>query len=1741
MPPNDDLVNYLLRTLGPDYDYGVFGRIAQSKDFGRLPPDAQKAITAIQRTGLTLRSLANPAGRDVIGQGAFPTPPSVAGPSISAKSIYDQMWALAGTLPAVGVIAQTGRAQYVSQTTGMSPRDALAEEQRRTFMALQEFAHQMTVGIVPAPQPSEEEAAAFNMITKPAAAVAAMGAQGAGVFKALSMFTKLPLAAPLMEFLPQRMADVGIGALTFGITDALRAEGVPDDPAAIDLSGKAAKGLTEMGVNPRVALLLSGTGVGGLLGAAFGGIQRGLQFIEVGQYNRLAQNPALAAEMRDALARMGMIVEPEQSTWRLANQYAKMLRKVTQKEGIAGMVGDIHAREEWIMQQLFGSAKIAPEPEQIRYLTGLLRGQPGAVSVATDITTPNAVKTAADKLGLTVDVEPIHVGTEDVVSYRGTQAGGRTIGYGSEGLGLYTTRNRKLAEYFAAGGSNPGLVEEIKFKGRARVLQIGSEEKLPMMDMDGFMDMLQPLSKDDTPWMRANKLAMREWITKEILPGYKDMYPDLNINHVIEDFRTRAVLMGSTPDMHAMAKYLTAVMKRQGYQVVEVGAGHQSGWHVILDPKLVIERRPFASTLSTPEANKAHLQDVYNFHRAREQTGSTLQGIDYALMPHDPFTPLTPNYDVLISRPNYEYPKFGDVSRQTKRATSVITNASREAAKNVLRKPTSEIILLADGNVVRGGLPTDVLATKLRVQSPVVGGTPRPDIGLKHISQMISMDVQEGDRLVISLPNRITQEQFDNLGTAINTRTWKEVVLQTPNETKTLATPFGQQVQDAVSGLIKPTKVSSRLTPELVSQFRHTGVFKGQAAVLANGTPVSVEAKAGALVDVFDRFTGQKIRVHPSKVTILPTSLEGELAPNNLFMQYLSPDEQQAFAKLRRGLQLGLDKPIEKFKDLAAFANSRGFIASQLGQGQIELARATDGDTMQFANIKAAAEYVRANIGPMPDLTPLEVKQALGGNANFGFIGGGGKPPEFGELMPIPGERFVKSMEDNLNGRGPGAMARMFVPTRGFVLDMDRRFGTTFFPVFENIQSRYVGKQNFETLWFYGKGGNLPKGILPLKKIMALAPDANQEVITLLLEGGSPVATKGEVQVATELRKWYNALFTEYGIEADYVERYAPHIRELTKKYGNPQQAFLNMANDPLYPQKGGQFWADNIRHGLLDVYDMEAYRVAARYLQQGANNRFMKEALDQAVEVVSRMGTQNQQLAMPLGYFLQAVRGYEFWDQRLAISESVQRMLESLPGVAPTSQVSDLAEKMANAWMGAVYGSTMGARPGLALRNIATGLMMTWPLYGGNKGRFIEAMTMALTTEGKNAAIADRAIAMKQGPALAGIMAEPVLGSTYDQIGQAAFHMYDSSDQYTRAVTYWAARMRAQDALDEFLAKASGASRPRLEELKAKLIKDSGLYIQDPQIVQEFFRRASTSPEGAARFAGKQASDVTNFLYGRGMQPRWMRSVGGRLLGQFGTWSLWYIDYLRRTGMNMVKNGYPTQAAAFYTKHALVNAAILYAGKEVLDVDLGRWAMYPSVFYSGGPGFQVAMGLSTLARGLGGVSTGEEDPLAPSRVMEGLRDVQYTLPAMIPFYFAGRDAVRFLEATDPTQRLAALLTTRPTREYDFQRKLDMILGKPVQAITTGNPYMDQWAEAQLQGLPTLPVDQIPEVVQGLAQRMSNQPGTAPAPQPAPIVPPASRGPLPSGGLPLGVPPGSVYRAPSEVRTPAESKPIPQY
>lgn len=1010
--------------------------------------------------------------------------------------------------------------------------------------------------------------------------------------------------------------------------------------------------------------------------------------------------------------------------------------------------------------------------------------------------------------------------------------------------------------------------------------------------------------------------------------------------------------------------------------------------------------------------------------------------------------------DAILIRPQVVFPEVAPMGTKLKNQLSDFTDQVRAAGRG---QPSTRLSILPDGVVVRGNYNAPEMTSRYKLAVPSVEGTAMHDVALREHFGMMDVQVGQGGAVTVNLPSSVTQRQVSMLGKMAD-RGIPEITLNsaTPGLSTTLQQPFGMQVEDAMSGLIKGAskpKITSDVVAK-VQQYQREGVFNGQAGVLPDGYPVEVVRKIGKKVLYKDPITQLLHRTPEENIAILPTSLEGELQPSRQIFSAMAPEEQKAFAQLRQGINEGLTQPITTPRELESFASARGKLVSVLGKGRVRIFDPNTGDSKVFDSIRSAVTNVRGTLGPMPDLTPPEVEELLGFKPNMGFVGNNGPPARFGEPIPITEDEFAKAATDKTLGMlPPGAVQQFFTPTKGLMADLSTKYGMPFDKVFDNLQSGTVHRQNFVSAWVHGEGPGLPEDVMPLTKIYKMAgkPDeGRQRLFTAWLESEGDPTTRAsieaqmkptEIKAAGELRKWYglgpeNGLFKALDVDAAFLTDYAPHLREHTEGAGNDiVQAWRTTRGTPL--PKSVQFFADFARDGTLNLYEDRAFVAAAKYVEAGARSRYLNSAMDDAKRLLRAIP--DNAVKAPLVNYIEALRGSEFTSQRAAMDASFSNLLHSLGANEKLSR--DVGEKLTLGLLGMSYQSTMSFRPGLAIRNAAQIFQTTWPLLGGLDDTFAEAIGRALTSAGRDAAIAAGAINVQQRAVFAGEDVTAMMPEWLQKSNNLGFKLYDSADNFTRSVSFHTAKLKTEKAIAAFGdALASGTD---VATAQRALIKDSGAMILSKDFADEFLRRVATSPESAGNFLGKQMSDVTQFLYGRGNQPRWMRSVPGRFFGQFGTWPLWYMDYVKRSFMNMWSNGYPTEAMKFLGKIALTDAAIYETGRRT-NLDLRRWmsgnALFGAPPFGQPPAVGALYGIAQLSRGLSESVLGTYDsPANKQRMADAKKTLEQTGSAFVPNMYAVRDIGRLLNATSPTEVAAVLLATRPSTDYTVQQRLNML------------------------------------------------------------------------------------------------------
>lgn len=1675
----------------------------------------------------------------------------------------------------LGILAQQNASKLPPEVTAKMSAMAILGSSRQAFhrigmlteagaAAATEAGRQATFGILPSYEDLNLEYHDLSprgvAIAKALGAIAGLAASGKLVYSALSRVTLLPKIGPLILQLPQRVREITLGVGTAGVLDAARPDGLPEDPAAIDIPARLAHPLADaLGggeVAERASLFLTGGAFGGVVSETLGPILRGIQLTRE-TYLLSKVDPKLMEVIRERLTEAGVGVTRAETNRSVIAKALRNMERIGQSEKLAGLTALDETRMDFIMHQLYSDPAFSGPPKLPRTVV-------------------------VDETGA-----PMRMYHGSMVAPTGPLQGARAKGYGlfsgEDAPAIYSTSSPELASEYAGihKGQLRGALEETTqgygftherfFTDAAKraayeadhpTFKVVTETPAPLgtkiMYLDPIQPNVQPVYLDiqnplnaEEPWSGGLKARIHERLLKSSQPDRALLIQDLQRSGTpmewIKEFPSPRA--GAELNLAARDLGYDGILY-QGGQITG-GPAHQVA--VAFHDSQVIpafvsdDAKLMAGVFRANPGGMSVARGVTNIRAADELVKR--MGLNV--------TAIRVGEDYLLLRPQINYPTRpvgAKLSKQMEDFTTYVRAANRG-------KPTSSMAILPDGTPVRGEYNPAEMTSRYKLKPPVVNGGEQHELALREHFGMVEVHVETGGVVKVNLSTTITQRQADVLA-RIADRGVPEMVINSskPGLTRTLEQPLGMQVQDIMADMVQGAdrpKISAA-TMAKVNQYRSTGVFQGQAAHLSDGYPVEVIRKvtnrAGQSEIVYrDPLTGSLHRVGADNIAILPTSLEGEFAPTNAFMDAMEPAEREAFATLRRGLNEGLAKPIKTITQLESFAATRGKFVTNLGRGRIRVHDANTGEARLYQDFKAAIRGIKESVGPLPDLTPPEIEEVLGFKPNMGSLGNGGPPARFGEPIAITEDEFDRAAYSNTLGQlVPGAIEQFFKPTRGLMLDLERRYGLPFGRVFLNLQDATVHRQNFMSAWVYGEGPGLPEGVKPLHEIYRLAGGkaSNQRLVTVWLESESDNVARSaaaaqmtpkEIQAAQELRKWYGVghdrgLFATLGIESDFLTDYAPHIRANGEQEGNDITELWRRTRGEALP-KAVDFFADYSRDGTMNIYEDRAFVAAAQYLNAGARTRFMNSAMDDAKKLLRAVSDNG--VKAPLANYIEALRGSEFAPQRAALDASFTRMMRSLG--ASDKIASDIGEKLSLNLLGLSYSATMAFRPGLAVRNAGQIFQTLWPLLGRFDDSFAEGIGRAISKAGRDEAIAAGAITVKQTAVFAGEEVAAVMPTPLRQMSEAGLKLYDGADSFARAVSFHTAKIQAQRAIEEFGVALKGGKN--LAEAQRVLIRRSGAMVLDKPIVDDFMRRLATSPESASDFIGKQITDVTQYLYGRGNQPRWMRSVPGRFFGQFGTWPLWFIDFTKRSFLNMWRNGYQKEALAFIGKLALVDIAIYEAGKAV-GLDLRRWMGGNSLFYTGGPAMEVVRGTLDLVRGAGESFLGTyESPATRQRLTGGVQTLERAGLAFVPNMYAVRDIGRLFEARTPTEVLAATLAVRPNTDYTVAQRLDLLLN-PGRFSTDidlehGGDKTPTAVELMIQGMGISEKDKNKLQLPGMPSQLPSQPqGYEPAPP--------QRGGFskvkvttPATVRPQGRPPLEPSALPPSIRS-GESKPIKQ-
>lgn len=1555
-----------------------------------------------------------------------------------------------------------------------------------------------------APDPTEGQ----NQGAKAVGEMLAVGFLGVGTYKAVGMLSGAPRIAPFLAGLGTRTREVLTGAVTGGVVEALRPDGVPEETSVIDVSGKIGK-LLQPALGERGAMAVGGALFGGALDLTVGNIIRGVSNFKVDRIlSKLPEEDF--TKLSESLKRAGVEVPINTDRRGLVTLLEANKSKVVMSGDIAELWAKADARAAYLAQFLYDNPKFSAD---------ILPGAERSVALEAQIAKGTLIASGT----------PLH-STQDIDS----------------AISILESGLRPGSMVDIGSGKAGGLVT-FEFVGRPAGTRLAHEATVTTRGTPKIKRILfdvQELSDPDAAKTAFDRLKLAA--DKHGIPLVPATQTDQGFKVLAGEPIFPAPAYANLTTMST--KRLSRLFERTSDETLGLRISHELDRRgaILPDGTINLEAGPISSHtrqdalyiasrfVATPRGMTVieGISDPAAITEAGRLLGINVIGAkigDHAII-------LRPQ----VQLPEGTIPK-GAQEHLAHLFRSTVVAQNRGTAKQAV------LNILPDGRAVTGGYRDSEMAEQLGLSIPKIAGVDRADIAIREGLGLARIEMIGADEMTLTIPHNLSRAQMNKIVAEVEKIGPGRVVINpivTGKPQVALNNPIGMQIEDAIAGLLPGNKKA--IIPEIVSkrlaQLEKEGLFTGQAAIIGdNGMAVEVVKRLGKNhTQVRDPFTRELIKVHNDRLALLPHTLEGELSVNQLVMSAMTPAEREMRLKILQQINLGLTRPIKRFADLEEFARTRGFFLNRQEKGIISVFDPNTGESVQLENITEAAKWLRAHQAPVPDITPPEITGILGGKNNIGGFGGGSPPPRFHESVPIGPEDFdPETLKGIVADAGvPGALRKFITPTRGLLLDIERIYKVPVGRAFLAIDEQVVHKKNFMAAWLTGEAPGMPKGIKPLSKIVGRDIDGNK--ITEWIESAADATkraevvsrmTPKEVTAAKDYEKWVHALADNLGVDRNLLEDAIPHMRRWTDQYGNDVAELWKKTRGTPVP-RSLQTLEPYIKDGVFQIHETDAFKIGSMMADSFGNVKYMAGVMDEAKQLLWNIP--DQAVKVPLAQYIEALRGVAFKGQREALQTSVEALLKAV-GVTP-KHISTLAENLTLNAIGLSYNATMAFRPGLAIRNLTQTLQTTWAMYGDTGDTIAEAMARAMTLAGRDQAITDGAIVVNTGSVFAAEEIYAAMPSWLRKMSNAGMKLYNGADNYTRATAYWTARIRAEKALAKFATATKGAKAADYELARRQLILDSGLYTMDKPVVAEFFRRLETSPEAALGFFGKNAADVTQWMYGRGNQPWWMRTVFGRLMGQYGTWPLWYMDFLKRTTRNMVQNGYGLQAVRFLGRVAIANGAMGVAGAAI-GVQLGKWSGVSSFFFTGGPGAEVLGGIVSLVRGTGNVLFEEDNAFGKSRMTEGARILARVSEAYIPGSYVVRDITRFVEGLKESDRrfsLAAILAAQVGSDATIQQKLDIL-----STAASGRTSTDIDIEARMQGRLTA-VESVQEALR--AARQGQQSGTgqnqsARSSSQTMLRQGGVGAPAPGSAVP-NVPAPSVPQLPQGRTGPAESKPV---
>jgi hypothetical protein len=457
--------------------------------------------------------------------------------------------------------------------------------------------------------------------------------------------------------------------------------------------------------------------------------------------------------------------------------------------------------------------------------------------------------------------------------------------------------------------------------------------------------------------------------------------------------------------------------------------------------------------------------------------------------------------------------------------------------------------------------------------------------------------------------------------------------------------------------------------------------------------------------------------------------------------------------------------------------------------------------------------------------------------------------------------------------------------------------------------------------------------------------------------------TPAQVRTATELDKMYNDLAEVFEID-DYrrLNAYMNHYR-LYNELPEETAQFLRRLQKGARRINDKEFVSQLMRTGELGLFETDPIRAALSYINAGFSNINLHPTLRAAeAEIAKQLGNvtnrRGKHALTVLTRYLDELRGIP----SMSVEQTQANFEAFLKGINQNQDVN-FRNNLVNMYLAVSNTATMGFRPALALRDLASWYTAFGSRFGilratnGLRLAMKPGVTEYLRSKGVLPTIDIVEFLSPAEYESSGLSnAGNKLPSYLRTVAKAG--MTASGQRYMFELIHTAAYLEVDNLLLGSKDKPGLLLRLQRGELtRDKVYKKAFLNSYDIPVAEAFDRLVIQGRmEEAAHFLAKATSEETGFVYNQANHPHGWETNIGRIAGQYGTWPVWMSRYLTR----MASRGTRRELFGVYSRFAMLQGAI--KGAEIATgFNFYSWYLSPNFGYAGGPMVHAVVALGEL------------------------------------------------------------------------------------------------------------------------------------------------------------------------------------